>query len=75
MMKLQRFHTMIISAAFTTSPLVFKRFSTNLFSTLVDCVDEILAAITIGTSLCHVPSLLQPAALPTELPGNMVQSK
>lgn len=74
MVKLQRFHTTIISAAFTTSPFILKRLSANVFPTLVDRIDQILAAIMIGTSLCHMPSLLQPAALPTELPGNMVQS-
>jgi hypothetical protein len=42
---------MIISAAFTMSSFVLKRLSTDLFSALVDCIDQILAAITIGTSL------------------------
>jgi hypothetical protein len=41
-----------------------------------DGVDEIVAAIGICAALRHEsPTFLQPAALPTELPGNLVQPK
>ena len=76
MVKLQCSHTSIIAAFLTTRALVCQRLLSDDFPAPADGLDQIAATIPrMSVALPPVSSLLQPAALPTELPGNVVQLK
>ena len=76
MMELQRFHTSIVTTSLTSPTFIGYGFEANYLSPFADGIDEIVTTIGVCATLGHEsPIFLQPAALPTELPGNLDQLK
>jgi hypothetical protein len=76
MMKLQRFRTPIVTTSLAAPTFIGYGSVANHLSPFADGSDEIVATIGVCAALSHEsPTFLQPAALPTELPGNLVQPK